>query len=121
GTAHAFHDLGRGRAKRQRGGQDHAHRFLRAVGKGEAVAHALAVKVHIGFGGEGNAGKGFGGHGRTRSVEVGKALILGQPASPLLHAWTSKCKAPRETGSRGAKMWLATGHGRYQRRQPPPW
>jgi len=33
------------------------------VSQGEAVAHALAVKVDIGFGGDGNVVKVGGGHG----------------------------------------------------------
>lgn len=62
GTAHALHDLGGGRAKGQRGGQHHAHGLLGAVGQGEAVADALAVKVDIGLGGQGDAGDVVGAH-----------------------------------------------------------
>ena len=47
-TGHAFHDLGCAGVKRQRGGQDHAHGFLGAIGKGDAVADAFAIEIDIG-------------------------------------------------------------------------
>lgn len=65
GAAHAFHDFCSCGAKGQRCRQHHAHRLLGAVGQGEAVADALAVKVNIGLGGEADACDGFGGHGRS--------------------------------------------------------
>ena len=62
-AAYAFHDFRRAGVEGQAGRQDHAHRQLGAVGQGQAVAHALAVKVHIGLGGDARAVDFFGGHG----------------------------------------------------------
>lgn len=80
GTAHAFHDLGGGRTKGQRGRQHHTDGLLGAVGQGEAVAHAFAVKVDIGLGGQGDAGELVGAHGVMREVRQrwSKPTILGQ-------------------------------------------
>nr|CUV12407.1 protein of unknown function [Ralstonia solanacearum] len=82
-TAHAFHDLGGGRAEGQRGGQHHAHGLFGAVWQRKAVADALAVKVHIGLGGEADAVNGFGGHEwNAKGVVRVKPAILGQRTTP---------------------------------------
>ena len=62
GARHAFHDFWCAGAEGQGGGQDHADGFLRTVGEGDAVAHAFAIKVHIGLGGDGHAFDFFGDH-----------------------------------------------------------
>ena len=55
----AFHDLGRAGVEGEGGRQDHADRFLAAVGERQAVADALAVEIHVGLRGDGRAGQGF--------------------------------------------------------------
>ena len=62
GAAHAFHGFGRARAEGEAGRQDHADRFLGAISQREAMAHAFAVEVHIGLGGEAYVVDFFGGH-----------------------------------------------------------
>ena len=62
-ATHAFHDFRCAGVEGQGGGQDHAHRQLGAVGQGQAVADAFAVKVNIGLGVNGDAVDGLGGHG----------------------------------------------------------
>ncbi|MEN9373363.1 MAG: hypothetical protein RIR79_915 [Pseudomonadota bacterium] len=54
-TGNAFHDFRCARVEGEGGGQNHADRFFCAIGEGDAVAHAFAVKVHIGLGGDGYA------------------------------------------------------------------
>jgi hypothetical protein len=63
GATHAFHDFRDASVESQGGGQDHADRQLGAVGQGQAVADAFAVKVNIGLGVDGDAVDGLGGHG----------------------------------------------------------
>ena len=78
GASHAFHDLCSSSSKRQRSREYHTHRLLGAIGQSKAVADALAIKVDIGLGGQGNAGKLLGGHGERAVAEVGSKLsILG--------------------------------------------
>jgi hypothetical protein len=62
-AAHAFHDFRRAGVEGQAGGQDYAHRQLGAIGQGQVMADAFAVKVHVGLGGDGYAVDFFGGHG----------------------------------------------------------
>ena len=62
-TAHALHDFRRTGVEGQRRRQDHADRQLGAIGQGQAVADALAVKVNVGLGGDGNVVDFFCGHG----------------------------------------------------------
>lgn len=82
-TTHALHDFCSGSAKRQCSGQNHANGFLGAVGQGEAVAYALAVKVDVGLGGQSDAGEMLGSHGERAVAGVGsKAAILGQLCHP---------------------------------------
>src|SRR5512139_1896989 len=47
---HRLHDLGRAGVEGERGRQDHADRFLGAVGQRDAVRHALAVEIDVGLG-----------------------------------------------------------------------
>ena len=61
-AGHAFHDFGRSRAKSQGRWQHHANGFFLAAGGGEAVADALAVKVHIGLGCQGHIAEGLSCH-----------------------------------------------------------
>ena len=63
GAEHAFHDFGGTDVERQCGGQDHAHGLACAIGIGDGVADAFAVKEDIAFGGDGHAVDFFGGHG----------------------------------------------------------
>ena len=63
----AFHHFRGGGVEGEGGGQDDANRQLGAVGCGDGVADALAVKKHIGFGGDADAVDFFCGHG-VRSV-----------------------------------------------------
>ena len=65
GTAHALHDFRCPGVERQGGRQDHANRFFAAVCKGNAVAHAFAVKVDIGLRCDADVVDFFGGHGRV--------------------------------------------------------
>ena len=60
---HALHDFRGTGVEGQGGGQDHAHRHRSAVGACQAVADALAVKVDVGLGFDGNAVDFLGGHG----------------------------------------------------------
>ncbi len=69
-SGHTFHDLGRAGVEGQGGGQDHANRLFGSVGQGDAVADTLAVKVHIGGGGDGDVGDLGGGHGGCCSPKV---------------------------------------------------
>ena len=83
-TTHAFHDFCSGSTKRQCSGQNHADGFLGAIGQGEAVAYALAVKVDVGLGGQSDAGEMLGSHGERAVAGVGSKLsILGY----LRHPW----------------------------------
>ena len=65
GASDAFHDFWCTGIERQRGWQHHAHRFFGAICQGDAVAHALTVKVHIGLGVDGHTVDSLGGHGRV--------------------------------------------------------
>src|SRR5512139_1354057 len=47
---HRLHDLGCAGVEGERGRQDHADRFLGAVGQRNAVRNALAVEVDVGLG-----------------------------------------------------------------------
>ena len=50
----AFHDFRCAGVESEGGWQHHADRFFRAVRQGDAVAHAFAVKVNAGGGGNGD-------------------------------------------------------------------
>lgn len=82
-AAHALHDFSGRSTESQCGGQYHAYGLLGAIGQGEAVADALAVKVNIGLGGQGNAGEMLGSHGLRAVAEFGSKLgILGYLRRP---------------------------------------
>ena len=53
-TCYAFHDLGCASVEGEGAWQNHADRFFSAVGVADAVADALAVKVDVGLGGDGD-------------------------------------------------------------------
>ena len=63
GTAHALHDFGGAGVESKGRRENNAHRFFGAVSQGDVVANALAVKVNVGFGGDGNVVEFLGGHG----------------------------------------------------------
>ncbi len=62
-TTDALHDFWCACVECQGRWKDHAHRFFGAVGQGDVVADALAIKVNVGFGGDGNLVNLFSGHG----------------------------------------------------------
>ena len=58
--------------KSQYGGQDDAHRQLGAIGSGDGVTDALAVKKYIGFGVDGHAIDVLGRHRKGRLLKPGQ-------------------------------------------------
>ena len=63
GAGDDFHALGGLGIKVVGAGADEAEGFLGAVGKDEGVADDAAVEVHVGLGGDGDAGEFLGGGG----------------------------------------------------------
>ena len=53
-ASRAFHDFRCAGVESQGGRQHHADRFFRAIRKRDAMAHAFAVKVNAGSGGNGD-------------------------------------------------------------------
>src|SRR5512142_767259 len=49
GACHGFHDFRRAGVEGERGRQDHADRFLAAVGELHGVRNALAVEIDVGL------------------------------------------------------------------------
>jgi len=69
-TCYAFHDLGSACVESQCGGQDDTDGELGAVGRGDGVADAFAVKKNIGLGVDGHAIDGLGRHRKRRFVKT---------------------------------------------------
>ena len=62
-ASHAFHDFRCPGIECQNGWQNHADGLLAAIGKGDAVAHALTVEVDIGLGCDADVVNAECGHG----------------------------------------------------------
>ena len=101
-ACHAFHDFRCAGVEGERGRQDDADRFLRAVGELDAVADALAVEVDAGLGGDGDAVdlvlrqlgvEGLGGLGRgfrTGGRPYPKGSLLATIQSPCQNSCDGK-------------------------------
>ncbi len=74
---HTFHDFRCTCVERQCGGQHHTDGLFGAVRKGDAVAHAFAVKVNTGLGGDADCVNVCGSHGADISGRS-KHGILGE-------------------------------------------
>ena len=69
-ACYAFHHFGSASVESQSGGQDDADGELGAVGRGDGVADAFAVKKNIGLGVDGHAIDGLGRHRKKRFVKT---------------------------------------------------